>query len=464
MAKKIKKSRPESTGGNGPSAIPGEQADRGVPPETGNEKDDEINDIKNEKDIEPVYAYLLSNPGLLKDQQLRRDFLSSVQPGDEESLKKWIAERTERGEPVLFPEDSVRASNNSLKSNNVKSDVEASRKTEKYNIIEDQAIKKIETRNELEKEGYDGGKKVVSNKGVAIGAAVAVIGIIAIVILSSSWEIVEAGYKGVIISSPSGPSTEEINEGWNFNPYYLMCKIEQIRYNTQVLDMSYSTLGTVTVRSRDNLNIEMDLSVVYSLEPDKVAEIRINYGNIQDVIARYARSVPRDVASMYNATYMGGEGRAEVGQAITEKLTANLSLYYVKVEDVLIRSIDLPDEVDRAIEEKKKAEQNIITQQYNLMAQEYVANQTIVNAKARADALIINATAQAHALEIEANARANATRIIMASLNSTPENQTADYLRYMYIQALTDPNSRVQFVVIPSNSSVPILISPMDNS
>jgi regulator of protease activity HflC (stomatin/prohibitin superfamily) len=107
---------------------------------------------------------------------------------------------------------------------------------------------------------------------------------------------------------------------------------------------------------------------------------------------------------------------------------------------------------------KKVAEQNVLTEQYNLLAQQFVANQSIINATAHAEALIINATAQANATVILAKGRAEAVEIVMAKLNSTPGNATTDYLRFLYISALNDPNCNIEFIVIPTEGGTPILL------
>jgi len=77
-------------------------------------------------------------------------------------------------------------------------------------------------------------------------------------------------------------------------------------------------------------------------------------------------------------------------------------------------------------------------------------------------AMIINANGSAQAKVINANGSAQAIKAIMDQFrlsdpNST--NSTAQYLAWAYIQALGDPNSRVQYVILPSNGGTPALIN-----
>ncbi len=280
--------------------------------------------------------------------------------------------------------------------------------------------------------------------------------IIILAVLAASFVNVPAGYKGVIVSSPTGPSTKEINEGWHFNPMYAVSDIEIIRYNVQTRDMTSGS--TVTVRSADNLNIKMDISLIFHMPPDKVADNRIQYGDMTTLIDRYIRNVPRDVASHYNATYIGGDGRGEVEKNIRTNLTAALGNYNIIVDDVLIRSIDLPDTVDQSIEAKKQAEQNMIAAEYNYET-------TLTNARADADAQIIAAHGEANATVIHAEGQALAIAEVQEQLARTygnDSNVTYDpvqvYLTWLYIKALSDPNSNVQYVILTDGSGNPIIL------
>jgi regulator of protease activity HflC (stomatin/prohibitin superfamily) len=213
------------------------------------------------------------------------------------------------------------------------------------------------------------------------------------------------------------------------------------------------------VSSQDNVGIYVDFSIVYHIEPSKVADLRIEAGDYkQSVLIPVARSVPRDICAQFNALDIRGERRSVVEQGIRENITIKLAEKYIIVELFALRDIRLPAQYENAIVAKKVAEQNVITQQYNLQAQQFVANQTIINAQASADAVVINATAQANATVVLAKGRAEAIELIMAKLNSTPGNASADYLRYLYISALNDPNSNIQFIMVPTEGGTPIIV------
>jgi len=298
-----------------------------------------------------------------------------------------------------------------------------------------------------------------------ISAVLGTVGIFLLVILlSESLIIVPAGHKGVLVTTPGGNDFNEVNEGWSFSPYYILCSKEIIRFNTQQesfvgADESADNAGSIMVSSNDNVGIFVDFSIVYHIEPDRVADLRIEAGDYkQSILIPVARSVPRDVCAQYNALDIRGERRSVVEQGIRENITTRLAGKYITVELFALRDIRLPAQYENAIVEKKVAEQNVITQGYNLQAQQFIANQTIINAQASADARVINATAEANATIIIAQGRAEAVRIVMETLNSTANNATTDYLRFLYISALNDPNSNIQYIMVPTEGGTPVII------
>src|SRR5437867_3780606 len=90
----------------------------------------------------------------------------------------------------------------------------------------------------------------------------------------------------------------------------------------------------------------MALTRVYHDPRDRVADILIQYGAPLEIIDRYLRSVPRDVASNFTGEYIGGIGRIVIEDEIQREVTAALATYSIVVDDILVRDVDLPDTVD----------------------------------------------------------------------------------------------------------------------
>jgi regulator of protease activity HflC (stomatin/prohibitin superfamily) len=279
--------------------------------------------------------------------------------------------------------------------------------------------------------------------------------VLVLVFIAASFVVVPAGHKGVIVTSPFGPDKAEINEGWNWNPIYAVSEIDIIRFNTQTRDMTSETGSSLTVRSSDNLDIRLDCTLVFRLPSDQVADIRIERGNYYELVDRYMRNAPRNVASNYTGEFIGGLGRIVMEMEVLTSITSDLSAYDIVVEDFLIRSVDLPLSVDMAIEEKKAAEQKVVTAEYNRQA-------AVINADAQRQVLVIEAEGYKNATIIKANGSAEAVRIVIEQfLASDPNltNATEAYLTQLYLNALNDPNSNIEYIII-TDGGVPIIIQP----
>jgi regulator of protease activity HflC (stomatin/prohibitin superfamily) len=282
-----------------------------------------------------------------------------------------------------------------------------------------------------------------------------IVAIIVVILLASSLISVPAGSKAVVTSG-FGIGTI-YNEGWNWkNP---LQGVENVRYNTQRVefigfDTASDNQGNLIVNSKDNIAITIDFQVVFHLDPARVSEIRVQNENFEEtVVIPICRSVPRDVCAEFDAITIRGEGREQVSESIRYNITTRLAEKGIVLEEFALQEISLPTEYESAITAKKVAEQNVITQQYNLEAQQYVANQVIVNA-----------LAEANVTTIDASAKAIAINTIMNQFHITNQTEASNiYLRWLYIRALTDPNGNVNYIFTNESTVAPIITIPQSN-
>jgi len=299
--------------------------------------------------------------------------------------------------------------------------------------------------------------------GLMIGMIIIILSVMGVML--DMLEIIPAGHKGVIITSPGGPSLDEVNEGYQFGTRYIWADVEIVEYRTQTVhfvgaDYSDDEKGSIQIITNDSMPIFLDLSVVYHIQEDRVADLIIENGKDYQnrIIYPYVRSIARDVASRYQALDIIGEKRSAVETTIQQNIITKMAEKNIIVEGVPMRDVRIPSNLESAIISKKVAEQAVLTEQYNLIARQYIANQTIVNAQANATAYVVEQTGFANGTVVRAMGQAEAMERIIAALNSTSyDNRTKDYLTWAYIQALTDPNTKVKFVVIPA-SGTPIIL------
>jgi len=230
----------------------------------------------------------------------------------------------------------------------------------------------------------------------------------------------------------------------------------EVRVNTQEMsfvgaDAAEDTKGSIMVLTHDNLEVFIDLTLVYHLDKEEVGKIIVDYGtDFRDVVVvPNVRSIPREEATNYTAIELISTERANFSKLTKDRITETLADYHIQVESINIRDIRIPTTVMNAVEAKKVAEQNVVTAQYELEAQEYISEKAIVEASAQRNVTIIDAEAQARAIEIVIEQLAN---------DSGNMTGTEAYLSYLWMLALKDPDSNVKFVI--SDGATPIILQP----
>lgn len=180
---------------------------------------------------------------------------------------------------------------------------------------------------------------------------------IAFIALMSCFSIIETGERGVVLRL--GEYKYTMNEGLNFKAPF----IDSV-YKMQIRDRSYNS--DVEVSSKDMQTIKISSSLVYSLDSQKVGDIYRRYGNnIESTI------IKPTVAEVINATiaqYPIEEfvsKRDEISKKIMGTIRTRFSDIGIDIKSFLITNHDFSDDYNKAIEQKKIAEQAAITAEYN---------------------------------------------------------------------------------------------------
>lgn len=267
-----------------------------------------------------------------------------------------------------------------------------------------------------------------------IGWAV-VVAIILAIILSRSLFIIGAGEVGVVFDPlGGGVQVMEAQEGLNVKPPYASVA----KYNIKTQDYTMSAIAEegqlrradrVKTVTSEGLYVGLDITVLYKIDPGRADEIRSSIGlegEYQQIIVRPAiRSTIREIISDHEASDIYGEGRATVEVEIFDRLASMLQPRSIYVEQVLLREVELPAELTKAIEAKKQAEQEALRMQYVLEKEVLEKERKI----------------------IEAGGIAGANEIIAGSLSR-------EYLSWYWIDNLQNHESVVYMV--PSEGGVPL--------
>lgn len=151
-------------------------------------------------------------------------------------------------------------------------------------------------------------------------------------------------HKGVIKPGILGPGRH------HFNIF-----TSQIRkFSTRITE--YSTI--MSPPTKEGLEVRMNLTALYHIKPDAAPTIYSNVGMDygKEIVVNNFMAIVREYTMTYSAIELLGE-RETIEQNIEDKLRAAVLPYGILLDDVLVKDIDMPAEVLRAIEDKAKADQ-----------------------------------------------------------------------------------------------------------
>ncbi|MDX2133738.1 MAG: prohibitin family protein [Saprospiraceae bacterium] len=217
------------------------------------------------------------------------------------------------------------------------------------------------------------------------------IGFVALGVLTSLFVQIEPGQVGVkTLFGKVQPGV--LTEGLNVvNP---LMDVERFDVRTQNYTMSGlhdegEKMGDDAIRvlSADGLEVELDLTVLFRLVPEKAPEILRNLGRgYRDVIVRpMTRTKIRDFAAYYDAVSLYSTKRDEFQQRLFTAIEKEFLARGLVLEQVLIRNINLPESVKTAIEAKINAEQDAQKMKFVLDKERQEADRKRVEAQGIAD-------------------------------------------------------------------------------
>lgn len=199
------------------------------------------------------------------------------------------------------------------------------------------------------------------------------------VCLVSSCAIVRPGEVGV--KQKMGKLENEATESGSiwFNP--LNSKVVKVSTQTENLEL------TITLPSKEGLSITSQISILYQVNAKKVPQVVENLGlNFEPIIANIFRSASADVCAKYSAKDMHSGMRADIETAIADRMSEILVEKGILIEEVLLKSIQLPQALAMSIEQKLQAEQDAMRMKFILDREKLEAERKLIEAKGTRDA------------------------------------------------------------------------------
>lgn len=181
--------------------------------------------------------------------------------------------------------------------------------------------------------------------------------IVAIVLFSGFYTI-DTGERGVVLRF--GKLTSTVGEGLHFK-LPVIDHVEVLSVRDRNLTMKSE------VSSSDIQTIAVEVGLVYSLDPQQVDRVYQTYGkNIEAVLVRptLSEKINAIIAEYPIETFV--EKRSEISNRINTAFASQVAGSGVLVRSLLITNHDFSDEFNKAIEDKKIAEQGALTARFTL--------------------------------------------------------------------------------------------------
>lgn len=168
-----------------------------------------------------------------------------------------------------------------------------------------------------------------------------------------------------------------------FNPFTTTI----VRVPTQTSNMEVE----LNLPSKEGLNIQAEVSILYNVigkeAPNVLRNIGLDYE--RNIILPVFRSAVADVSARFYAKDMHTGERGSIESAIRDQMTKLLEGRGIVIEAVLLKSIMLPRNLARAIEEVLEAEQQAQRMQFVLQQEKQEADRKRIQAEGIRDAQII---------------------------------------------------------------------------
>ncbi|GAB3341793.1 prohibitin family protein [Marivirga atlantica] len=207
-----------------------------------------------------------------------------------------------------------------------------------------------------------------------------IIMILTILILIMSCVTVRQGEVGV--KRKFGKINPEIYDAglYGINPFFAtMIKIPTRTMNLEV---------NLSLPSKEGLTIKSEISILYRVVGEKAPLIVENIGPsyVKNAILPVFRSASSDISANFMAKDMHSGKRSEIEAEIKDRMSEVLAERGFIIEEVLLKSIELPKELSMAIERKLKAEQESMEMEFILQIEKQEAERRRIEAEGNRDA------------------------------------------------------------------------------
>ncbi len=256
--------------------------------------------------------------------------------------------------------------------------------------------------------------------------------ILVISAMNTACSKVEAGHVGIkvnLLGSDKGVETEVLGVGryWiGFNEdLYVFPTFQQNVIWTASKTEGSPNNDSFTFQTKEGLEVNADVAMAYSVNPDKVSVLFQKYRKQLDEITHiYLRNIVRDVlvrhASMHDVEYLYGTGKTEFIKAVENEVRIDMAEFGINIDYIsIVGTLRLPKNVVDQINLKIEATQRAQQRENELRETEAEVAKALAKSEGEAQVRIIEAEALAKEILIKAQAQANANNLLAKSINTT---------------------------------------------
>jgi prohibitin 1 len=224
---------------------------------------------------------------------------------------------------------------------------------------------------------------------ITLGIITMVVLIFVLALSNSIFLTINPGQRGVLFKRFGGGLDKQYiyKQGFHMIAPWNTMYIYDVRLN--------ESFESMTVLSKNGLNIKVDLSYRYQPVEDKIGYIHndIGTGYQARIVIPEIRSATREVIGKYLPEELYSSKREAIQEEIFQRTSDGIARKNLVLDAVLIREVTLPQTLQDAIERKLKEEQSSLEYEFRLERERKEAQRKVIEAQAKADAnQILNAS------------------------------------------------------------------------
>lgn len=276
--------------------------------------------------------------------------------------------------------------------------------------------------------------------GTLRSIGIALLVVVALVVVFSSYTIVDPGHRGVVVMLGRVEDTV-LGEGFHLILPPVMRQVVQIDVRTKKIEVAAeaASMDLQVMQVRGILNYHVDPETVNRL----YQQVGSDFENI--VIMPAMQEAIKAATAQYRVENILVQ-RTEIRDKIVADLRERLARTHIVVDAFSLADVAFSEEFDQAIERKQVAEQQALQKEYELQSAQKEVEIQLARAEGEKKAAIIAAEGRAEARRIEAEAEAEALSLIATQLRNNEA-----LIRYEWATRLS-PN--VNTILLPSEQAI----------